>query len=472
MPTGQQQLEALLAGRNLWGRAGRQLYVPMGGRGDPGTLTDGSMRGNFLWNDPRYFEQFTTPGSEGGGGETDWRLNAGTDARFNRNGTRWTQLNTTSTGGTNEVMDPARVQWDDEFGAMTPWWNIRPDRRAETQDLALFAAVSLGLGGAIAPAIAAGNAASGVPAWASTAMRTAPSLGRMALNADGSPATGSGRTGSSSMPNGLDRGTGAFDQEGVTPSLYGRGVQPATAWDQLLGLLGGGGLGSMLGVLGIGHQGFGNGIGTANGAMEAGTRASALADPWGTSGRRQQFNDMMTPERVMSMLSQDPSAVRNNPAYQFDLQEGTNAINVGDAAQGTLRSGNRLYELQNYGQGLASRYGQQMFNNNLQSLGVMGNLAGVGASSPTASAEAIWQGSRNAGNIRNGAMGAGFGGGSMNPLNGAAGLLGLLGRGGSALWNWLTGSGFDPTNTDFTLGPDPDFSGFDYSGDIGLEGAF
>lgn len=53
------------------------------------------------------------------------------------------------------------------------------------------------------------------------------------------------------------------------------------------------------------------------------------------------------------------------PGYQFNLQQGTNAINENAAATGNLLSGNTGVALQNYGQGLAQNAYQQDFNNAL-----------------------------------------------------------------------------------------------------------
>lgn len=239
-------------------------------------------------------------------------------------------------------------------------------------------------------------------------------------------------SGGSGMPSGLDRGNG----EGLD-------------------------FGSLLGFLGLGHNAFGNGLGTADGFLALGDRAADRADPWGTSGRRGQFSDVLTPDYVANLLRTDPQAIRDNPAYKFDLEEGTNAINVGSAAQGSLNSGNRLYELQKYGTGLAAKYGQQEFANNLGRLGVMGNLAGVNAGSPGAAAEALWQGGRNAANIRNGSLADLLRGGA----NGGMGnLLGMLGSGVSGLWNWLSGDGGLPDG--FNLG-DYLNSGDSEWGDVG-----
>ena len=53
------------------------------------------------------------------------------------------------------------------------------------------------------------------------------------------------------------------------------------------------------------------------------------------------------------------------PGYQFQLQQGTQAIDQNAAANGTLMSGNTGVALQNYGQGLAQNAYQQTYNNAL-----------------------------------------------------------------------------------------------------------
>jgi len=54
------------------------------------------------------------------------------------------------------------------------------------------------------------------------------------------------------------------------------------------------------------------------------------------------------------------------PGYQFNLQQGTQAINEQAAATGNLNSGNTGVALQKYGQGLATNTYQQAYNNALQ----------------------------------------------------------------------------------------------------------
>jgi len=59
--------------------------------------------------------------------------------------------------------------------------------------------------------------------------------------------------------------------------------------------------------------------------------------------------------------------VEQTPGYQFQLQQGTQAIDENAAATGNLLSGNTGTALQQYGQGLASTTYQQAYNNALNS---------------------------------------------------------------------------------------------------------
>jgi hypothetical protein len=56
-------------------------------------------------------------------------------------------------------------------------------------------------------------------------------------------------------------------------------------------------------------------------------------------------------------------AFQNNPGYQFQLQQGDNAINAAAAANGTLNSGNQLKALSDYNQGLAGTSWQNYVSN-------------------------------------------------------------------------------------------------------------
>lgn len=56
----------------------------------------------------------------------------------------------------------------------------------------------------------------------------------------------------------------------------------------------------------------------------------------------------------------DPSQIESNPAYQFRLQQGIQAVNRGAGKSGNLNAGNRLIALNDYAQGAASQeYGNE-----------------------------------------------------------------------------------------------------------------
>lgn len=65
-------------------------------------------------------------------------------------------------------------------------------------------------------------------------------------------------------------------------------------------------------------------------------------------------------------VAPDPSQVQNDPAYQFDVQQGLNALQHSAAAKGGLLSGNTLRAISDYGQGQASNEYQNIFNRALQ----------------------------------------------------------------------------------------------------------
>lgn len=446
----------LLAGRNIWGNSGVMFNEGF----SPGTTEDGTSLAQFSGNTDRSKYMAFNPNAGMGGGDEGlsgaWQMKPEYQSKFIRNGQNWTQLNNLGVGGDLQVIDPSKVQWDDEFGMMTPATNIKPDKGAEYGDLALYV-----IGSAIMGGVTGAAAASTGSTTTSTLGSTGSSLLDSGINTLTSPqnlyrlgATALKNTGPTATTGKTMPGTSSIFRDpqtgGVVNGMTGTDPNGVNALfsDDGAGSGAGGWLGQFLGLLGLGHSAYGNGIGTANGAIDAGNKGAALADPWGASGRRAAFNDILSPEKVMSLLSQDPSAVLNNPAYKFDLEQGTNAINMGDAAQGTLRSGNRGYELQAYGQGLASKYGQQMFQNNLSTLGALSGLAGVGASSPTAAAQATTSAWDNASNIRNASQNGLFKGGSQNGMNAIGGILGLLGKGGSAAWNWLTSGSGDLSQLD------------------------
>jgi len=91
----------------------------------------------------------------------------------------------------------------------------------------------------------------------------------------------------------------------------------------------------------------------------------ALAQPYITSG-----NTAETALNGFLGLGGDPTATQtafqnylNSTGYQFNLNQGLNAVNQSKAAAGLLRSGSTLTALDNYGTGLADQYGQQYVGN-------------------------------------------------------------------------------------------------------------
>lgn len=65
--------------------------------------------------------------------------------------------------------------------------------------------------------------------------------------------------------------------------------------------------------------------------------------------------------KLNSLLS-DPSSIADTPGYQWAYNQGLEAVNRTAAAKGLLGSGNRLYDLVNYGQGKASQTYNDTFN--------------------------------------------------------------------------------------------------------------
>lgn len=125
----------------------------------------------------------------------------------------------------------------------------------------------------------------------------------------------------------------------------------------------------------------------------------------------------------------DPSAFQSSPGYQFQLQQGTNAITNSAAHNGGI-GGNALKALQSFGQGTANQGWQQYLSNvsggynNLT--GTLGGLIGNGQSAASAIAgDAINTGNQIGQNIIGGGNATAAGSiGSANALaggiNGAA----------------------------------------------------
>ena len=102
---------------------------------------------------------------------------------------------------------------------------------------------------------------------------------------------------------------------------------------------------------------------------------------------------------------QAPTAqqAENTPGYQFQLQQGEQAIQRSAAAQGGLLSGGTGKALNNYAQGVASTNYQNVYQNALNQYQANYNselgVAGLGAGVTTQGLQLGEQGAQNAGNI-------------------------------------------------------------------------
>lgn len=80
---------------------------------------------------------------------------------------------------------------------------------------------------------------------------------------------------------------------------------------------------------------------------------------------------------ALSRLIADPSSVRSLPGYQFDMDEGVNALDRSAGSRGLLKSGRAAKDLMRFGTGLADKtYGDQIS----RLMGVTTGVGGMGAS--------------------------------------------------------------------------------------------
>jgi hypothetical protein len=86
------------------------------------------------------------------------------------------------------------------------------------------------------------------------------------------------------------------------------------------------------------------------------------------SNATQMMNTALAPGGALAGQFTAPTAqqVQNTPGYQFQLQQGQQAVQRQAAASGLLNSGGTAKALDQYSQGLASTYYQNAFNNSLQ----------------------------------------------------------------------------------------------------------
>lgn len=166
----------------------------------------------------------------------------------------------------------------------------------------------------------------------------------------------------------------------------------------------------------------------------------------------------------------DPQQIQNDPSFQFQMQQGTKALERSAAARGTLLTGRTLQELTRFGQGLASTFDDKYYNRGLGEYQMahdifsgnqntqynrLAGLAGLGQNSAQNLGQMGSSYANNAGNIMT-AQGNAAGASQIAQGNAWGGFLNGLGglaMGGAAMWpqggGGQTGSSYPPVLLNF-----------------------
>lgn len=113
-----------------------------------------------------------------------------------------------------------------------------------------------------------------------------------------------------------------------------------------------------------------------------GQAAASVADPWASQRPMYQAS--------LRQLTQSPgAAMQNDPFFKWQQQQGEQAVNRAAAAQGQLRSGNRMTALSDYAQ-------KQAGNQYFQLADLYSLLGGAKHQNPAAAAELMYTGARDA----------------------------------------------------------------------------
>jgi hypothetical protein len=131
----------------------------------------------------------------------------------------------------------------------------------------------------------------------------------------------------------------------------------------------------------------------------------------------------------------------NDPAYKFNLEQGTNAVQQSAAARGGLVSGGTLKDLSTFGQGYASNQFQQSYQNALQNYNTAFNVFNSNQGNQFARLASVAGLGQNAatGTATSGAAASGTG--AQIALNGAANTGNFLTQGAVAGSAGLVGAG-------------------------------
>lgn len=184
---------------------------------------------------------------------------------------------------------------------------------------------------------------------------------------------------------------------------------------------GGGGIG--------GIQGIGTLLGAANSLsandkaqkdlLDAQNNALSQLQPYQATG-------VSANNKLSQLLGTSPSdngqtasdILAASPQYQFQLQQGNQALDRQQAAKGNYFSGAALKQAQDYGQGLASQTAQQYYNNLAQQSGQGANVAGTAAGINENTGNAKAAAGISSSNILNQTLSSLLGGsGAKKPIN-------------------------------------------------------
>jgi len=202
------------------------------------------------------------------------------------------------------------------------------------------------------------------------------SVGDLTASSIADPLAGAGMAGASAT--GL---TGASAGLGATTAGLGTAATGGGLSSAISSIFGGGGGSGMSSIsstvsnlLGLGQSIYG--LVSSPSPSQAGQQAQQMVDPF--SAYRPQY------AAQLSNLMQNPSSVTSLPGYQFELGQGTQALERTLAAKGQQQSGQEQIALQQYGEGLAGKYYQQDLQNlmTLSGAGVAptyGGTAGIAA---------------------------------------------------------------------------------------------
>jgi hypothetical protein len=151
--------------------------------------------------------------------------------------------------------------------------------------------------------------------------------------------------------------------------------------------------------------------------------------PWQQAGA-QALSQMGSPQFQQTFNQSD---FQQDPSYQFDLNQGNQALQRSAAASGGLMSGGTLKAMGQYTQGMASNEYQQAYQNfNTNQTNQFNRLASVAGLGQTANGQVAQSGMNMAGQVGNNTMGAANAQGAADIAKGNT--LSSLASGGANTW--------------------------------------